>query len=111
MKADTARLSDMLEAIEKIRGFTSSGRAAFFAQPTVNESVAFETLKLGEASARVSASFRRAHPGVPWRRLVELRNQLIYECFRLNLDDLWGFVSKEMIDLERELRNAATSSR
>ena len=94
----------MREALERIRGFVTAGRASFFADAKTNEAVAYEVLKLGEAASRVSASFRRSHPEVPWSRLAGLRNEIVHEYFRVDLDDLWEFVQTEMVTLDRALR-------
>lgn len=105
MRDDRLRLSDMLEALERIRGFAAGGRAAFLSDTKVNEAVAYEILKLGEAAGHLSPSFRRSHGKVPWRRLVGLRNQIIHEYFRVDPDDLWEFVAAELEGLERALRS------
>ncbi|EQD54440.1 protein containing DUF86 [mine drainage metagenome] len=80
----------MLEAIERIRAFTSGGRAEFFNDPRTHEAVAYEALKLGEAANRLSRPFRSAHPKVPWDRLIRLRHEIVHEYFRVELDDLVG---------------------
>lgn len=94
----------MIEAIERIRDFTSGGRAEFFNDPRTHEAVAYEALKLGEAASRVSEGFRAAHPKVPWRRLIRLRHEIVHEYFRVELDDLWNFVDSEIADVERKIR-------
>jgi uncharacterized protein with HEPN domain len=101
----------MLESLERIRGFASVGRAKFFSDPRTHEAVAFEVLKLGEASGRVTSSFQRAHSSVPWKRLVKLRNELIHEYFRIDLEDVWKFVEEELDPLERALRGASSDLR
>ncbi|HEV2449118.1 MAG TPA: HepT-like ribonuclease domain-containing protein [Thermoplasmata archaeon] len=105
MRDDLLRIADMREAIERIRSFVSVGRSTFFGDLRVNEAVAYELLKLGEAAGRVSPSFRRAHGAVPWRALANQRNRIVHEYFRLDLDDLWEFVSVELAVLERALRD------
>lgn len=104
MRDDRLRVADMREALERIRGFVSGGRSAFFSDLRTNEAVAYEVLKLGEAAGRISAPFRRAHPKVPWRRLASLRNEIVHEYFRVDLDGLWEFVDSELVDVERALR-------
>lgn len=104
MRADVLRLADMLESIENIRGFISGGRATFFTDEKTHEAVAYEVLKLGEAANRISPSFRRNHSAVPWKRIVALRNAVVHEYFRVDLDALWEFASKELDALERDLR-------
>lgn len=105
MRDDRLRVADMQEAIERMRSFVSGGRAAFFGDPRTNEAVAYEVLKLGEAAGRISTPFRKAHPTVPWRRLAALRNEIVHEYFRIDLEDLWEFVAVEMETVERALRD------
>ena len=104
MRDDTLRVADMREALERIRSFVSRGRSAFFEDLGTHEAVAYEVLKLGEAASRVGSPFRKSHPGVPWSRLAALRNEIIHEYFRVDLDDLWEFVDSEMGDVEKVLR-------
>jgi uncharacterized protein with HEPN domain len=94
----------MLESIERVRAFTSAGRAAFFTDSKTSEAVTLQLLKLGEAASGLTAAFRGAHERVPWGRLVALRNQIVHEYFRVDLDDLWEFVVRDLDELERELR-------
>ena len=104
MRDDSLRIADMREALERIQGFASGGRAAFFSDPKTNEAIAYEMLKLGEAAGRVSAPFRKKHTEVPWRRLASLRNEIVHEYFRIDLDSLWEFVQSELDAVDRALR-------
>jgi uncharacterized protein with HEPN domain len=104
LREDTLRLADMLEALERIRGFSSGGRAGFLADQKTQEAVAYELLKLGEAAGRLSRPLRKTHSEVPWSRLIGLRNEIVQEYFRIDPDALWEFVEKELDPLERALR-------
>lgn len=94
----------MLEALERIRSFVAGGRSVYFSDTKTQVAVAYEVLKLGEAANGVSAAFRRSHPVVPWRRLVSLRNEMVHEYFRVDLDAIWEFIEAELVPLERALR-------
>lgn len=98
-------MADMLEALETIRTFSVGGRATFLSDTKTQEAVAYELLKLGEAANRVSKSFRRAHAGFPWARLIELRNEIVHQYFRVDSDSLWEFVETELDGVERLLRD------
>ncbi|MCI4346495.1 MAG: DUF86 domain-containing protein [Thermoplasmata archaeon] len=94
----------MLEALERIRGFSSGGRATFLSDAKTQEAVAYELLKLGEAANRVSKPFRSSHAAFPWARLIEPRNEIVHEYFRVDPDSLWEFVESELDGVERKLR-------
>lgn len=106
MRDDRVRLADMLEALERIRAFSIGGRAAFLSDAKTQEAVAYELLKLGEAANRLSKPFRRGNPEVPWAHLIDLRNEIVHEYFRVDPDSLWEFVEGELDGVERKLRNA-----
>ncbi|MGI0133041.1 MAG: HepT-like ribonuclease domain-containing protein [Thermoplasmata archaeon] len=104
MRDDALRVADILEALERIRGFVSGGRSAFFGDSKTQAAVAYEVLKMGEAANGTSAGFQKAHAAVPWRRLIALRNEIVHESFRVDLDALWEFIESELPGVERALR-------
>lgn len=104
MRDDRLRVADMLEALERIRSFVAGGRSVYFGDTKTQVAVAYEVLKLGEAANGASSEFRRSHPGVPWRRLVALRNEMVHEYFRIDVDAIWEFIETELVPLERALR-------
>lgn len=104
MRGDELRLADILQAVERIRSFTAPGRESFYSDLKTQEAVAFEILKIGETAHRVSPSFRKAHRSVPWNRIVALRNEVVHEYFRVDLDTLWAFVTDEIDGLEKSLK-------
>jgi uncharacterized protein with HEPN domain len=111
MKEDALRMAEMFGAIEQVRSYISGGSAAFFRGPKTSDAVAYELLKLGEAAKQVSATLRRAHPEVPWKRLISLRNEMIHEYFRTDLQTLWPFVTRELDTTERALRRVSNPTK
>jgi uncharacterized protein with HEPN domain len=59
---------------------------------------------IGEAAARLSNEFREAHPQVPWRAIVNMRNRLIHAYFDIDLDLVWTTVTVEIPSLIVALR-------
>ena len=51
---------------------------------------------IGEASRKIGAEFRAAHPGIPWRELNDLRNVLIHNYEGADPDMVWGIVEREI---------------
>jgi uncharacterized protein with HEPN domain len=47
---------------------------------------------LGEACRRVSVQFREAHPALPWREMVGLRNVISHEYDKVNYDLIYRIV-------------------
>jgi uncharacterized protein with HEPN domain len=57
-------LADMREAVDKILRYTMGGRAAFFADPMIQDAVIRNLEMTGEAVRTVPPSTRSAHPEI-----------------------------------------------
>ena len=55
---------------------------------------------IAEAAGRLSETFRKAHPDVPWTRIIEMGNRLQDP---LRLDAVLRFVQKDLPDVIRAL--------
>jgi uncharacterized protein with HEPN domain len=90
---DAAYLWDMLEAARAVQRYTSGkSRPDFDADRIVQRAVERELEIIGEAAARVSDSFKAAHPEVPWKLIVGQRNVLIHDYGDIDYDRLWAVV-------------------
>ena len=74
---DNVYLWDMLKAAQ---GVASSLRGFSFAQYAADENLRLATERrieiIGEAARRISPVLKEAHPGIPWRLIVDQRNVL-----------------------------------
>jgi len=51
---------------------------------------------IGEASRKIGAEFRAAHPKIPWREMNDLRNVLIHNYEGADPALVWGIVDREI---------------
>ncbi len=58
---------------------------------------------LGEAASRVSPALRSAHPEVPWRDMIAMRNRLIHAYFDINMDIILSTVQHSLPQLLEQL--------
>lgn len=83
---DREFLGHMREATARIREYLGDmTEAAFLESPMVQDAVIRNIEIIGEAAGRVSLSFRRAHPEIPWRDIAGMRNRLIHGYMRVNM--------------------------
>ena len=77
---DAARLWDMLtyakEIHERIAGLTPDG---YMAESDRRMAMERRLEVIGEAARNVSREFQEAHPEIPWRQIIGLRNVLAHE--------------------------------
>jgi uncharacterized protein with HEPN domain len=59
---------------------------------------------LGEAARRVSGDFQRAHPEIPWRKVIGLRNVLAHEYGSIDHRRLYLAASEDTRALARDLK-------
>ena len=51
---------------------------------------------IGEAASRLSAETRAAHPPIPWREIVGMRNRLVHAYFEIDLRLVWDTVRNDL---------------
>ena len=103
MRSDADRLSDILEAIAKIRDRISTDVDVFRSDEMLQVWVIHHLQIVGEAARGVSQGVKDRHPEVEWPRIIALRNILVHEYFGLDLDQVWMLVQSELPKLEKHI--------
>ena len=96
MRDPKERLHDILDALNHIERYTSRGREAFEREELIQVWVVHHLQIIGEAAARLGRDFHAAHPGVPWPKIVAMRNVLVHEYFGVDLNELWNVVHRDL---------------
>ncbi|MCI0433957.1 MAG: DUF86 domain-containing protein [Gemmatimonadetes bacterium] len=80
----------MLAALERLSELTARiDRAAFDRDWVLQDAIIRELEVLGEAAGRVSPTFVKAHPEIPWREITGIRHKLIHDYFVVDLGIVW----------------------
>ena len=94
------------EAIERIRRYTASGRAAFMADDMIQSAVVRQIEIMGEAARNLSSELKSGEQSVPWRKIIGTRDRLIHGYSEVNLDAVWVIVERDLAELDREVRRS-----
>ena len=106
MIPDADRIEHVLSAIQRIKGFVvGMDENAFRANPTVQDAIAYNITIIGEAVRCVSDETKSAHPEVPWKQIRAMRNILIHDYLRTDVDALWNVVQNDLDNLVRMLES------
>jgi len=89
VRRDAERLADIIEATEKIAARVSKGREEFDADEDMQIVLVHLIQIIGEAAAGVSDDLILAHPEVPWRQIIAMRNRVVHGYFEVDLNILW----------------------
>ena len=89
MRDDRVYLLDILEAIERIEKYTAQGREAFEVDELIQTWVVHHIQIIGEATRKLSQDLRIHYSEVPWTQIMAMRNILVHDYFRIDLDEVW----------------------
>lgn len=99
MKGDAVYLQHILESIDLIAQYVSTGRAEFHDNPLLQDAVARRLQTLAESTQRLSEGLKTEAPSVPWRAIAGLRNVLTHDYLGTDPDILWMIVEQDLPSL------------
>ncbi len=111
MRSDRARLEDILEAIAQIERYAIQGKATFQQDELIQIWIVHHLQIIGEASNSLSDALVSQHSEVPWAAIVEFRNILIHEYFRVNLEIVWQIVERDLPSFKASIETILQETR
>lgn len=100
MRKDETYLLDMLIAARKAMQFTTGLTWDAFAESELHQGAVIRELEIiGEAANLVSKATQTAHPELPWLQIIGMRNRLIHEYFRVDLERVWETIQQDIPQL------------
>lgn len=117
MSRNTQRLADylthMLEAIERIDGYTENmGEPAFLENSLVQDAVIRNFEIIGEASHNIQTrypEFAAAHPELPLAFAYQMRNALAHGYFKVDMIIVWKTIHSELPSLRAQIQAVRAS--
>jgi uncharacterized protein with HEPN domain len=101
---DAAYLWDMLDAARAIREFVSPRTFHDYTKDRMFRGAVERHVEIiGEAANRVSVSFREAHQGIPWRKIIDQRHVLAHEYGEVRHELLWKVATFHVPELIAQL--------
>jgi uncharacterized protein with HEPN domain len=106
-------LTDVLEAIAKIRQYTRGGEAAFRRSSMARDAVIARLIQIGQAVKDVQeagVNLESLAPGVPWRDVAGMRDRLAHKYWDADSAIIWSVVATDLGKLQRSVQ-ALTAGR
>ena len=99
-------IRDMIGFCEKVVKYTGGlTRDDFIADEMVYDATLRNLELIGEAATRVSTSIHDAHPEIPWRAVIGMRNRLAHGYLGIDDDTIWVAARDSVPALLPALRN------
>jgi uncharacterized protein with HEPN domain len=97
-------LSDIQEAIRRIREYTAGMTYQAFLEDTKTQDAVIRNIEIiGEATKNLSKDLRERHPHVLWKGMAGVRDRLIHHYFGVNIDIVWHIVTDELLTVASQL--------
>ena len=100
---DRQRVEHILKAIAKINDATSCTEAEFLCSVLKQDAVSYNFLIVGEAAGQISDALQEAHPEIPWRIIIGMRNVLIHDYVQTNYKLVWQTLKNDLPKLQSQL--------
>ncbi|WP_292410833.1 MULTISPECIES: DUF86 domain-containing protein [unclassified Methanoculleus] len=98
-------LRDILEAIERIEQYTRGmNYEAFTENNLVQDGVIRNLMVIGEAAKLIPEPLKGEYNGVPWRKIMGMRDILIHAYFGIHDEIVWDVVRNKLPDLQVAVR-------
>lgn len=61
----------------------------------------FRFIQISEHIKKLTVPFRNEHGNIPWKNIIGLRNRIVHEYGKVDLDIVFEVVSKDIYDIVR----------
>jgi len=93
-------LRDMLNAAQLAQSFVHDIDWATFEQDLMRQAAVIRQFEIiGEAARRISIETQAAIPGIPWAKVIGMRNRLIHEYDAIDLEVIWDTIHLALPEL------------
>jgi uncharacterized protein with HEPN domain len=97
---ETAWLVDIAAACERIAGYLRGvDKSAFLANSEKRYAVYAQLIIIGEAASRFRPEYRDAHPTIPWRKMIGMRNRIVHEYDSIDWNIVWETATMHIPEL------------
>jgi len=104
MNHDELYLRHILEAAQKVLRFTEGLNKDDFLKNELVQSAVIRQLEIiGEASSKISESFQKSHPELPWMDIIGMRHKLIHNYAGVRLGIVWETLERDLPELEKTI--------
>lgn len=104
-KDNLVYIDDILGAIKKIKSYVKGiDKEVFLKNEMMMDAVVRNLEIIGEASSRLTASFRNEHSDIEWWKIIGMRNRIIHAYDIVDHEIVWDVVLHDLPELQKRLK-------
>jgi uncharacterized protein with HEPN domain len=101
---DNVYIEDIIDSIEIILNYVDGKSEHDFEQSILLQDAVYRRFEIiGEASTKISDSFKSIHPEIEWRLMKLMRNKLIHEYFGISSSSVYATIIEDLPALLHKL--------
>jgi uncharacterized protein with HEPN domain len=109
-RSDDIYVNGILESIKLILQYTDGKSEAEFALDVMLQDAVIRRFQIiGEASGKISETFKVNHANIKWGLMKAMRNKLIHEYFGISAHTIYQTIQNDLPMLNAQLSNATYS--
>jgi len=96
---------DILECIADIQSFTKDMDILSFRADKKTQFAVLRCLEMiGEAVSKIPDDVKEQHPGIPWRKIRNLRNVVTHQYWEVEPEMVWNIIQTFLTKLECDIK-------
>jgi len=102
MDKNIVYLRHILLATGKINEYVNRGGRKLFDKDTAIQDALIKQIEIiGEATRKISEEFKKDYPGVPWKKMVGMRDKLVHDYMGVDLEAVWKTAVEDIPELKK----------
>jgi len=102
MDKNIVYLRHILLATGKINEYVNRGGRKLFDKDTAIQDALIKQIEIiGEATRKISEGFKKDYPGVPWKKMVGMRDKLVHDYMGVDLEAVWKTAVEDIPELKK----------
>ncbi|NJN85762.1 MAG: DUF86 domain-containing protein [Leptolyngbyaceae cyanobacterium SL_7_1] len=100
MLRDQESLIDIVIAIKRILRYVDNvSRDELEVNDEKLSAILYQITIIGEATKRLSHTFRQQHAEIPWREIAGMRDVIVHQYDQLDFDVVWDVIHNRLSEL------------
>lgn len=94
---DVLYLTHMLDTAERVHAKVKEISVDDFCRDeNLRLALAFLIQIIGEAASKVSREYQTAHPAIPWKEVIGIRNKIVHDYLGIDDDMVWEVATDDL---------------